>query len=140
MRLLAHQQDRRAEYRAHARDRYRDEEHQRQHHGEQQQAFVAEDVEQLAECQRLRRQLVDHAFELLAEGLPEQVELLDTDEDVLAYRRGSFLAVLNTAGEPVQVPVPAGASLLEATAPGAEVAGELVTVPPAATVWLRVAG
>ena len=48
--------------------------------------------------------------------------------------------MLNTASEPVQVPVPAGASLLEATAPGAEVEGELVTVPPAATVWLRTAG
>ena len=83
------------------------------------------------------RRLLAGRRALLLEGLPEQVELLDTDEDVLAYRRGSFLAVLNTAGEPVQVPVPAGAVLLEATADGAALEGELVTVPPAATVWLR---
>jgi alpha-glucosidase len=83
------------------------------------------------------RRLLSARRALLAEGLPDCVELLDTDPDVLAYRRGALLAVLNTASEPVQVPVGAGAALLDATAAGTEVDGALVTVPPAATVWLR---
>ena len=83
------------------------------------------------------RRLLAARRALLAEGLPDSVELLDTDPDVLAYRRGKLVAVLNTASEPVQVPVGAGAVLLDATAAGTEVEGALVTVPPAATAWLR---
>ena len=83
------------------------------------------------------RRLLSARRALLGEGLPDTVELLDTDEDVLAYRRGPLLAVLNTAGEPVQLPVAGGATLLESTADGAQVDGDVVTVPAAATVWLR---
>ena len=87
------------------------------------------------------RRLLTTRRALLAEGLPDTVELLDTAPDVLAYRRGPLLAVLNTAGEAVQVPVPDGCALLDATAAGSEVGTDagagLVTVPPAATVWLR---
>ena len=70
-------------------------------------------------------------------GLPAQVELLDTDPDVLAYRRGPLVVVLNTAAEPVQVPVSSVDQLLEATAEGAVLEDGVVTVPAAATVWLR---
>jgi alpha-glucosidase len=66
---------------------------------------------------------------------PDEVELLDTAPDVLAFRRGSLVVVLNTAAEPVEVEAGA-ASLLEATADGASVDGGVVTVPSAATVWL----
>jgi len=85
------------------------------------------------------RSLLTARRALLAEGLPDTVELLDTPADVLGYRRGPLLAVLNTASEAVQVPVPTGAALLVGTAPGAEVDGGTVSVPPAATVWLRAA-
>ena len=83
------------------------------------------------------RRLLATRRALLAEGLPDTVELLDTSDDVLAFRRGPLLAALNTAGEPVQLRVPAGAALLAATAAGAEVDGDEVTVPAASTVWLR---
>ncbi len=86
------------------------------------------------------RRLLAGRRELLANGLPEDVVLLDTAADVLAFTRGPLLAALNTAGEPVQVEVPAGAVLIEATAAGAEVADGRVTVPAASTVWLRTQG
>ena len=66
----------------------------------------------------------------------DDVELLDTAPDVLAYRRGPLTVVLNAASEAVQVPVAWAATLLEATAEGAELADGVVTVPAAATVWL----
>ena len=81
------------------------------------------------------RRLLATRRRLLAAGLPDEVELLDTAEDVLAYRRGSLVVVLNSASEPVQVDV-GPVSLLEATAEGASVEGGVVTVPSAATVWL----
>ena len=82
------------------------------------------------------RRLLTARRALLAAGLPDEVEELATAPDVLAYRRGTLVAVLNTAAEPVQVELP-GAELLEATAEGAAVEAGLVTVPAAATVWLR---
>ena len=85
------------------------------------------------------RRLLTTRRALLADGLPDSVELLDTPADVLAYRRGPLMAVLNTASEPVQVLVP-DAVLLDATAAGTEIDGAGVTVPAAATVWLRTRG
>ena len=73
---------------------------------------------------------------LVAEGLPDEVAFLETGPDVLAFRRGPLVAVLNTANEPVQVEVTG--ELLLSTADGAEAADGLVTVPAAATAWLRV--
>ena len=84
------------------------------------------------------RRLLAARRRLLAAGLPDQVQLLDTAPDVLAFRRGSLVVVLNTAAEPVEVEAGA-ASLLEATADGASVDGGVVTVPSAATVWLTTA-
>jgi alpha-glucosidase len=82
------------------------------------------------------RRLLARRRELLA-GLPETVELLDTAADVLAVRRGPLLAVLNTAAEPVQVPVDGATEVLEATADGVLLEDGVVTVPAAATAWLR---
>src|SRR5690606_18916761 len=56
------------ENRADAGDRNRNQEHQRQQDGEQQQAFVAEHQQQLAERDPVRRQVADDRVELLAEG------------------------------------------------------------------------
>jgi alpha-glucosidase len=72
----------------------------------------------------------------LLPSLPDTVTLLDTDPDVLAYRRGALVVVLNSAAEPVQVAVDGAHELLETTADGARVDGGVVTVPAAATVWL----
>ncbi|HVM26070.1 MAG TPA: alpha-amylase family glycosyl hydrolase [Mycobacteriales bacterium] len=63
---------------------------------------------------------------------------LPAQDDVLAVRRGPLVAVLSTAGEPVEVPVDGAVELLEATAAGAALDDGLVTVPAAATVWVRV--
>ncbi len=83
------------------------------------------------------RRLLSARRALLAEGLPDDVQLLETADDVLAYRRGPLVAVLNGATEPVQVEIGSPAVLLESTADGASVEGGVVTVPAAATVWLR---
>jgi len=72
---------------------------------------------------------------LLEDGLSAEVVFLDLCADVLAFRRGPLLAVLNTANEPVQVQL--SGTLLEATADGARVDGGVLTLPAAAAVWLR---
>jgi len=83
------------------------------------------------------RRLLAGRRALLATGeLGDDVELLDTSPDVLAYRRGPLTVVLNAAGEAVHVPVTGTVTLLDATAAGAELVDGLVTVPAAATVWL----
>ena len=82
------------------------------------------------------RRLLTARRALRAQDLPGDVELLDTDPEVLAFRRGSLVAALNTAGEPVELPL--DGELVEATADGASVSGGVVTVPAASTVWLRV--
>ncbi len=75
----------------------------------------------------------------LRAGLGRGVAWLDAPDDVLAVRReGGLVAVLNTAGEAVEVAV--DGTLLTATAPGAGVAGGVLTVPAAATAWLRAPG
>jgi alpha-glucosidase len=68
--------------------------------------------------------------------LPDEVELLDTAPDVLAYRRGPLVAVLNTAAEPVQVALAGVREVLESTADGVALSPGVVTVPAAATAWL----
>ena len=78
-----------------------------------------------------------HRRRSLVADLPDDVTWLPGPEDVLAVRRGQLVAVLSTAGEPVEVQVPGAAELLEATAEGAGLDGDVVTVPAAATVWLR---
>ena len=65
----ANQHDRRAEHRAHPRDRDRDQEHQGQQDGDQQQAFVAEQVQQLAHAHVVGRHARDHALDLGAQAL-----------------------------------------------------------------------
>jgi hypothetical protein len=52
-------------------------------------------------------------------------------------RRGPLVAVLNTAAEPVEVEVDGAVELLESTAGGASLDDGVVTVPAAATVWVR---
>jgi alpha-glucosidase len=74
----------------------------------------------------------------LLPDLPDDLTWLPVPDDVLAVRRGTLTAVLNTASEAVEVEVPGAGSLLEATAGGAELAGGVLTVPAAATVWVRV--
>jgi alpha-glucosidase len=75
----------------------------------------------------------------LLPSLDQDLTWLPAPEDVLAVRRGPLVAVLSTAREPVEVAVEGANELLDATAPGAELsAAAVVTVPPAATVWLRV--
>jgi alpha-glucosidase len=69
--------------------------------------------------------------------LPGSVDWLPTADDVLAVRRGPLVAVLNTAAEPVEVEVDGAAELLESTAEGASLDDGVVTVPAAATVWVR---
>ena len=78
---------------------------------------------------------------LLADGLPQDVVLLDTSVDVLAFRRGRLTVVLNTAAEPVEVAIGVGVgegtfSLVAATAAGAVLADGAVVVPAASTVWV----
>jgi alpha-glucosidase len=75
----------------------------------------------------------------LLPDLPAAVRWLPSADDVLAVQRGSLVAVLNTAPEPVEVPVEGCAELLESTAEGAAVRDGVVTVPAAATAWVRVA-
>jgi alpha-glucosidase len=68
-------------------------------------------------------------------SLGDRVTWLDTADDVLAFRReGGLVCVLNSAAEPVEVPV--AGELLLSTSEGASVNGSVVTVPPASTVWL----
>ena len=84
------------------------------------------------------RRLLAARRELLAGGaVGDEVEVLDSAPDVLAVRRGPLVAVLNTADEPVEVEVAGVTGVLEATATGASLADGVVTVPAAATVWLR---
>ena len=93
------------------------------------------------------RELLALRRSLLAQGLPQEVTLLDTVADVLAYRRGRLTVLLNTSDVAVEVAVeaevPAGLSassealsVVAATASGAAVRGGVVTVPAACTVWL----
>jgi alpha-glucosidase len=70
-------------------------------------------------------------------GLPDDVVWLPAPADVLAVRRGDLTVVLNTAGEPVELEVDGVPALVESTVDGASVDGGVVTVPAAATVWLR---
>src|SRR4051812_16298507 len=68
-------------------------------------------------------------------SLRNGIEWLDTPDDVMAFRReGGLVCVLNTAAEPVELPL-AGTIVL-ATADGAAVAGGSLAVPAASTVWL----
>jgi alpha-glucosidase len=68
--------------------------------------------------------------------LGNEVTWLETPDDVLAFRReGGLLCILNSASEPVELPVTG--ELLLSTAEGAAVSAAAVTVPPASTVWLR---
>jgi alpha-glucosidase len=74
----------------------------------------------------------------LLPGLDDEVTFLDAPPDVVAVRRrGGLVAVLNTAAEPVELPVPGAGALLECTVDGAGIADGVVTVPAAATVWLQ---
>jgi alpha-glucosidase len=69
-------------------------------------------------------------------GLGSGITWLDTAPDVLAFRReGGLLCVLNTAAEAVELPV--SGSVILATADGAAMDDGLLTVPAAATVWVR---
>ena len=81
------------------------------------------------------RRLIATRRALLPE-LSDEVTFLEAGPDVLAVRRGPLVAMLNTANEPVQVQL--DGTVVEATADGVEVADAVVTVPAAATVWLRV--
>lgn len=86
---------------------------------------------------RTYRQLLALRRELLR-SLGRGVEWLDAPEGVLAVRReGGLVCVLNTAGEDVEVPVAGGGKLLAASAAGAALVGDLLTVPAAATAWVR---
>ena len=100
----------------------------------------AVDVQQDDPCSVLAtyRRLLARRRSVLPE-LPGAVEWLPTSDDVLAVRRGPLVAVLNTATEPVEVEVDGAAQVLEATAAGAALDGQVVTVPAAATVWVRAA-
>jgi alpha-glucosidase len=96
---------------------------------------AAVQVDDLTSTYAAYRRLLAHRRALLAE-LGDEIEWLDAPPDVLAFRRGRLVAVLNTAGEPVQVEVAGARTLLAATAEDAEVGGEVVTVPASSTVWL----
>ncbi|MDX6200055.1 MAG: alpha-glucosidase [Actinomycetota bacterium] len=70
-------------------------------------------------------------------ALGDEVTWLDAPDDVLAFRReGGLVCILNSATESVELPVTG--KLLLATADGAGVSGDAVTVSAASTVWLRV--
>jgi alpha-glucosidase len=84
------------------------------------------------------RRLLARRRALLPE-LPDDVAWLPSADDVLAVGRGPLVVVLNTAAEAVEVEVGEG-ELLEATAHGAALDGSVVTVPAAATVWVRTRG
>jgi alpha-glucosidase len=75
----------------------------------------------------------------LVVGLPEEVEFLDLPDDLVAFRRGPLVALLNTAAEPVEVPLDVldpSVEVVETTADGVTIANESFVVPAAATVWL----
>jgi alpha-glucosidase len=74
---------------------------------------------------------------VLLPDLPGQVRWLPSAPDVLAVQRGPLAAVLNTAAEAVEVEVPGAHELLERTSDGASVRPGVVTVPAAATAWVR---
>ncbi len=78
-----------------------------------------------------------HRRRALLPGLPQEVEIASPAADVLVVRRGPLVAVLNTAAEVVEVAVDGVSEVLESTAGGAGLTGGVVTVPAAATVWLR---
>ena len=72
----------------------------------------------------------------LRAGLGAGITWLETAPDVLAFRReGGLLCVLNTAAEAVELPV--SGSVILATADGAAMDDGVLTVPAAATVWVR---
>jgi alpha-glucosidase len=103
-------------------------------------AALAADVQRADPASTLStyRRLLASRKALQQESLGEKVEFLPTAADVLAFRRGPLVVVLNAANEPVQVQ--AQGTLLEATAEGAEAVDGLLTVPAASTVWLRAPG
>jgi alpha-glucosidase len=82
------------------------------------------------------RRLLARRRSLLPE-LGHDVRWLPGPDDVLALQRGPLAIVLNTAAEAVEVAVPQAEELLESTAEGAALTADVVTVPAAATVWLR---
>ena len=80
------------------------------------------------------RELLARRRELLPR-LGRQVTLLDMPEGVLAVaREGGLVAVLNTLGEDIELPVEG--ALLLATAAGAHAEAGLLTLPAASTAWL----
>jgi alpha-glucosidase len=81
------------------------------------------------------RRLLAARSAVLLDDPGEEVALLDLGPDLLGVRRGWLVALLNTAAEAVQVEL--AGELIEASAAGAEAADGVVTVPAAASVWLR---
>ena len=74
----------------------------------------------------------------LLRGVDDDVRWLDAPPDVLAFRRSSGLVcVLSTATEDVEVPVAGVGEVVVATVAGAALADGVLTLPPAATAWLR---
>lgn len=84
------------------------------------------------------RRLLATRRAVLQEEPGDDVVFLDLAPDLLGVRRGWLVAVLNSAGEAVQVQL--AGELLAASAPGAAAAGGVVTVPAASTIWLRAPG
>jgi alpha-glucosidase len=81
------------------------------------------------------RRLLATRRAVLSEGLDESVQFLDLDPQVLAFRRGRLVALLNASDAPVQLAVPG--TVVEATADGVSSDGQRLSVPAASTVWLR---
>ena len=69
--------------------------------------------------------------------LPQEVEITSPTAELMVVRRGPLTAVLNTSVESVQLSVDGLTEVLESTAGGADLTDGIVTVPAAATVWLR---
>jgi alpha-glucosidase len=96
---------------------------------EAQQADPASTLAFFTRMLRLRR-------DLLA-GLPDEVEVLDSAEDVLAIRRGELVCVVNCGTEEAALPeVAAGGALLLSSGPE-PVGGRL---DPDTAAWIRVGG
>ena len=77
-----------------------------------------------------------HRRRSLLATLPDEVRLEAPSPDVLVLRRGPLVAALNTGTEPAELRLPGLSAVLESTADGSGLVGGVVTVPPAATVWL----